>query len=52
MFEKEITNAGNKANILQETDSQKKKKKGITELKNEGWISENEAQELSQNIKE
>jgi len=52
VFEKEITNAGNKADILQETDSQAGIQKGITELKNEGWISENEAQELSQNIKE
>jgi hypothetical protein len=52
VFEKEITNAGNKANILQEADSQAGIQKGITELKNEGWISENEAQELSQNIKE
>ena len=52
VFEKEITNAGNKADILQETDSQAGIQKGIIELKNEGWISENEAQELSQNIKE
>ncbi len=52
VFEKEITNAGNKADILKETDSQAGIQKGITELKNEGWISENEAQELSQNIKE
>jgi len=52
VFEKEITNAGNKADILQETESQTGIQKGITELKNEGWISENEAQELSQNMKE
>jgi hypothetical protein len=52
VFEKEITNAGNKADILQETDSQAGIQKGITELKNENWISENEAQELSQNMKE
>jgi hypothetical protein len=52
VFEKEITDAGNKADILQDTESQAGIQKGITELKNEGWISENEAQELSQNMKE
>jgi hypothetical protein len=52
VFEKEITEAGNKADILQATESQAGIQKGITELKNEGWISENEAQELSQNMKE
>jgi hypothetical protein len=52
VFETEITTAGNKADILQEPESQTGIQKGITELKNEGWISENEAQELSQNMKE
>jgi copper chaperone CopZ len=52
VFETEINEAGNKANILRETDSQAYIQKGITELKNEGWISESEVQELNQSMKE
>ena len=52
VFEKEITEAGNKANILRAADLQASIQQGILDLKNEGWISESEAQELNQNLKE
>jgi copper chaperone CopZ len=52
VFETEINEAGNKANILREADSQAYIQKGFTELKNEGWISETEVQELNQSMKE
>ncbi len=52
VFETEITEAGNKADILRETDSQAYIQKGITELKNEGWISDSEVQELNLSMKE
>lgn len=52
VFETEINEAGNKANILREADSQAYIQKGFTELKNEGWISETEVQELNQTMKE
>jgi len=48
VFEKEITDAGIKANILRTTELQVGIKKGITELRNEGWISENESQILNE----
>ena len=52
VFETEINEAGNKVNILREADSQAYIQKGIIELKNEGWISESEVQELNQSMKE
>lgn len=52
VFETEITEAGNKADILGEADSQAYIQKGIMELKNEGWISDSEVQELTQSLKE
>jgi hypothetical protein len=51
VFETEITEAGNKADILREADSQAYIQKGIMELKNEGWISDSEVQELNQSMK-
>ncbi len=50
VFEKEITEAGTKANILRTKESQLAIKKGSTELKDEGWISENEAQTLNSEL--
>jgi len=48
VFEKEITEAGIKANILRTTELQVGVKKGLTELRDEGWISENELQILNE----
>jgi len=50
VFEKEITEAGIKANILRTTELQVGIKKGLTELGDEGWISENEFQILNERI--
>ena len=50
VFEKEINEAGLKANILRTTELRLGVKKGITELKDENWISENEYQILSNMI--
>jgi hypothetical protein len=50
VFEKEITEAGLKANILRTTESQVGIKRGVTELRDNGWISENEVQVLSQHL--
>ena len=50
VFEKEITEAGTKANILRTKELQAAIKKGLTELNEEGWISENEAQALSSEL--
>ncbi|MFQ5758394.1 MAG: hypothetical protein ACE5IF_01805, partial [Candidatus Bathyarchaeia archaeon] len=44
VFEKEIVDAGIKANILRTKDSRKRIKKGLEELEEEGWISESESQ--------
>ena len=48
VFEKEIVDAGIKANILRANDSRRKIRKGLEELKEEGWISESEFQTLSE----
>jgi len=50
VFEKEITEAGIKANILRTTELQVGIKKGLTELRDESWISENEFQILNGRI--
>jgi len=50
VFEKEITEAGIKANILRTTELQVGIKKGLTELRDESWISENEFQILNERI--
>jgi hypothetical protein len=50
VFEKEITEAGIKANILRTTELQVGVKKGLTELREEGWISENEFQILNERV--
>ena len=47
VFEKEITEAGLKANILRSTELRVAVKRGITELRDENWISENEYQNLN-----
>lgn len=44
VFEKEITKAGIKASILNSTELLLAIRRGIMELKNEGWISENEVE--------
>ncbi|MFA5363566.1 MAG: hypothetical protein WC325_00090 [Candidatus Bathyarchaeia archaeon] len=44
VFEKEVTEAGLKANILRTTESKVGIKKGLDELKEEGWISDGEVQ--------
>jgi hypothetical protein len=48
VFEKEITEAGIKANILRTTELQVGVRRGLTELRDEGWISENEFQILNE----
>jgi len=50
VFEKEIIEAGIKANILRTTALQVCIKKGLTELRDESWISENEFQILNERI--
>ena len=50
VFEKEITEAGIKANILRTKELQVGIKKGLTELRDEGWISENELQILNKEL--
>jgi hypothetical protein len=47
VFEKEIGDAGVKANILRTKESRERIKKGLEGLKNEGWISESEFQTFS-----
>jgi len=47
VFEKEVSDAGIKASILQTTELRIGIKKGLEELKNEKWISENELQTFS-----
>ncbi len=44
VFEKEIGDASTKANILRTKESRKRIKRGLEELKDEGWISESELQ--------
>ena len=50
MFEKEINEAATKANILGSTELVVAVKKGLTELKDEKWISENEFELLNQQL--
>jgi hypothetical protein len=50
VFEKEIIEAGIKANILRTTELQVGVKKGLKELRDEGWISENEFQILNERL--
>jgi hypothetical protein len=50
VFEKEITEAGIKANILRTKELQLSVKKGLNELRDEGWISENELQILDKEL--
>lgn len=46
VFEKEITDAGTKANILRTKEMQAAIKKGLVELNEDGWLSESETQTL------
>ena len=48
VFEKEISDAGVKANILRTKESRKRIKIGLERLRNEGWISESEFQTFSE----
>ncbi|MBN1784502.1 MAG: hypothetical protein JW815_02055 [Candidatus Bathyarchaeota archaeon] len=50
VFEKEITEAGIQANILRTTELKEEIKNGLTELKDEGWISETEFQILNERV--
>lgn len=47
VFEKEIDDAGARANILRRKETCKRMKKGLEELRGEEWISESEFAELS-----
>ena len=48
VFEKEITEAGIKANILRSTELRVGVKKGLIKLRDEKWISENEFNSFNQ----
>jgi len=48
VFEKEIGDAGAKANIFRTKESRRRMQKGLEGLKNEGWISESEFQTFSE----
>jgi hypothetical protein len=50
VFENDIIDAGTKADILRTKELQAGIKKGLTELKAEGWISESEAQTLEKEL--
>jgi hypothetical protein len=50
VFEKEINEAGLEANILRTTELKAGIKKGLAELKDEGWISDNEFQILLERL--
>ncbi len=51
VFEKEIDDAGIRANILRTKESRLKIEKGLGELRNEGWLSESELQAFSEALK-
>ena len=48
VFQKEISDAGIKANILRTTESRMSIKRGLKELRDEKWISESELQSFSE----
>jgi len=48
VFEKEIGDAGAKANIFRTKEARRRMQKGLEGLKNEGWISESEFQTFSE----
>jgi len=50
VFEKEIDDAGIRANILRTKESCGRIEKGLGELRNEGWISESELQAFSESL--
>ena len=51
VFEKEIMDAGIKANILRTKDLRQRIIKGLAELKEENWTSENECRTFSEFLK-
>jgi predicted nucleic acid-binding Zn-ribbon protein/outer membrane murein-binding lipoprotein Lpp len=51
VFEKEIDDAGIRANILRTKESCLRIEKGLGELRNEGWLSENELQMFSESLR-
>jgi len=50
VFETEMREMGEKANILKESSTRESIQKGLENIRKEGWISEKEKQELSQKI--
>lgn len=52
VFQKEITEAEKKANILQTTELKEKVKKGLSELRDDKWISDKEYQELYESLQD
>ena len=50
VFEKEITEAGIKASILRTTELRVGVQRGLAELRDENWISENEFQILNNRL--
>lgn len=51
VFEKEIGDAGSRADILRTKESRERVQKGLEELKDEGWISEGELSEFDSLLK-
>lgn len=51
VFEREVGDAGRRANILRTKETRERVRKGLKELKNEGWISEGELSEFDSLIK-
>jgi len=51
VFKRDLHDAGVHASILQTTESREQIRKGLEDLRNEGWISINEAQTLSAPLK-
>jgi len=51
VFEKELYDSGVQANILKTTESRERILKGLNDLRNEEWVSINEAQTLSALLK-
>ncbi len=51
VFEKEIIDAGSRANVLRTKESKGKVKEGLEQLRNEEWLSENEFQTFNEALK-
>jgi len=50
VFEKELHDAGTKANILRTPEQKESIRKGLMELREEGWLSDNEFQILNERL--